>query len=192
MQMLPAPVANSGSLVLSESPQLDDALILRLQYDLATGMHNSDVIASRYGLKDKYQLREYLRQHPSIVLEARRMRALFLSDEATEGRIRAKFLRATEQLIIPIAALVADPRTPIGNRIDGFKQMQRGAGVDGAPAAAAKSEKGGGAPFNLTINFAGGRAQQITGTTVLDADSIPPPTDDTTGSGEDAEVEEDI
>ena len=161
-------------MVLSENPLLDDALILRLQYDLAIGMHNAEVIARRYGLVDQWSLRDYLREHPNIVHEARKLRAEFLSDSATETRIRAKFLRATEQLIIPIAALVADPRTPVTNRIDGFKQMQRGAGVDGAPAAAAKSEKSGGAAFNLTINFAGGRETRIAGTTVVDADDIPP------------------
>jgi len=158
-------------LVLSENPQLDDALILRMQYDLATGMHNSEVIARRYGLDGTNGLKDYLRQHPTIVNEARRLRALFMSDEATEGRIRTKFLRATEDLIIPMTALVADPRTPIAQRIDGFKQIQRGAGVDGAPAAAAREAKTGTA-FNLTINFTGVREQQISGT-VLEADDLP-------------------
>ena len=165
----------TAALTLSDSPQLDDALILRLQYDLATGMHNGEVIARRYGLRDENELKEYLRQHPGIVWEARRLRALFNSDEATEGRIRTKFMRATEQLIIPITALVADPRTPIAQRIDGFKQIQRGAGVDGAPSAAAKEQKALGTPFNLTINFAGGRQKTISATTVVDADEIPPP-----------------
>ena len=161
---------------LAENPQLDDALILRMAYDLALGMHNPGVIARRYGLADEIELRGYLREHPQLVFEARRLRAMFNSDEATEQRIRTKFLRATEQLIIPMTALVADPRTPIAQRIDGFKQIQRGAGVDGAPAAAAKDQKNQGAPFNLTINFAaGGRQQHIAATTVVDADEIRPP-----------------
>jgi hypothetical protein len=175
MDVLDRVIDDPDYLILDENPQLDDALILRLTYDLATGMHNGEAIAKRYGLRDGKELREYLRQHPNVVREAQRLRSLFLSDEATEARIRAKFLRATEQLIIPIAALVADPRTPITNRIDGFKQMQRGAGVDGAPPAAMKAAGGGGTPFSLTINFAGGRAEQITGTTVVDADEIPAP-----------------
>jgi hypothetical protein len=180
-------------MVLDPSPQLDDALILRLQYDLATGMHNSEVIARRYGLGGADSLREYLRQHPQIVFEARKLRTMFQSDEATEARIRTKFLRATEQLIIPIASLVADPRTPITSRIDGFKQIQRGAGVDGA--ATGKDTKTTGTAFSLTINFAGGRAQRIEGTTVLDAEAIPLPKQPprlTTGSDEDNIAEEDV
>jgi hypothetical protein len=178
MDALDSLVSEPLDLVLADNPQLDDALILRMTYDLATGMHNGEVIARRYGLADADQLKDYLRQHPNVVHEAKRLRSLFQSDEATEGRIRAKFLRATEQLIIPIAALVADPRTPINSRIDGFKQIQRGAGVDGV-AAGAKDQGRSGAAFSLTINFAGGRdsadrrAEEITGTTVVDAGDIP-------------------
>src|SRR5215467_79943 len=139
------------ALVLSENPQQDDALILRLTYDLALRMHSPEVIAKRYGLTDEIELRQYLRDHPAIIQDALKARAVFQSDESTEARIRTKFMRATEQLIIPIAALVADPKTPIAQRIDGFKQMQRGAGVDGAPAAAAKDAKALGSAFNLTI-----------------------------------------
>ena len=120
--------------IYDPNPAQEDALILRLQYDLAMGMHDAETIAHRYGLDGKDALKEYLRLHPVIVFEARKLRALYLSDEATEVRIRNKFMHATEQLIIPMTALINDPRTPIAQRIDGFKQFQRGAGVDGAPA----------------------------------------------------------
>jgi hypothetical protein len=160
-------------MVLDENPEKDDALIFRLQHDLATKMHNSDEIAKRYRLRNKDELREYLRAHPQIVVEAMKIRAAFNSEDGSEARVRTKFLRATEDLIIPIHHLVKDPHTPISARIDGFKQLQRGAGVDGAPTPAAAALKGGGSAFNLTINFAGGRSQNISGTTVTDPNSIP-------------------
>jgi hypothetical protein len=182
-------------MVLDQNPYHDDALIQRLQYDLATGMHQPDEIARRYGLKDKNELRNYLRQHPMLVEEARKIKALFNSAEGTETRVRAKFQRATEELIVPIAHVVRDPLTPVGARIDGFRQLQRGAGLDGVSALARGDGAGRqtGTAFNLTINFAGGRQEVISGTTVLDADSIPPPSSGqllTTGSEEDYPEEE--
>jgi hypothetical protein len=88
-----------------------------------------------------------------------------------------KFLQATEELIIPMAGLVADPRTPLSARIDGFKQIQRGAGLDGLSAnAKAQQGKDAGQPFNLVINFAGGReAFNLQATTVVEPDDIPLP-----------------
>jgi hypothetical protein len=181
-------------IILDQNPTADDALIARLQYDLATGMHQPDEIARRYGLKDKNELRNYLRQHPMLVEEARKIKALFNSSEGTETRVRAKFQRATEELIVPIAHVVRDPLTPVGARIDGFRQLQRGAGLDGAPTVLRGSDgKSTGTAFNLTINFAGGRQEVISGTTVLDADSIPPADQSrqlTTGSEEDYPEEE--
>ena len=44
-------------LTLDDNPQLDDALILRLTYDLATRMHSAEVIARRYGLGSVDELR---------------------------------------------------------------------------------------------------------------------------------------
>jgi len=162
-------------LVLDDNPQLDDALIMRLTYDLATKLHKPEVIAHRYGLGGIDELKSYLKSHPAVVARARKLHALFESDGASEERVRMKFLQATEELIIPMAGLVADPRTPLAARIDGFKQIQRGAGLDGL-SANAKSQQGkdAGQPFNLVINFAGGReAFNLNATTVVD-EEIPP------------------
>lgn len=162
--------------VLDDNPLLDDALIMRLTYDLATKFHKPEVIAHRYGLGGREELKSYLTSHPAVVARARKLRALFESDGATEERIRMKFLQATEELIIPMAGLVADPRTPLSARIDGFKQIQRGAGLDGLSAnAKAQQGKDAGQPFQLTINFAGGReAFNLNATTVV-GDDIPLP-----------------
>jgi hypothetical protein len=127
-------------------------------------------------LGGREELKSYLTSHPAVVARARKLRALFESDGATEERIRMKFLQATEELIIPMAGLVADPRTPLSARIDGFKQIQRGAGLDGLSAnAKAQQGKDAGQPFQLTINFAGGReAFNLNATTVV-GDDIPLP-----------------
>lgn len=163
-------------IVLDDNPQLDDALILRLEYDLATQTHRYETIARRYGLAGELELWKYLKAHPSIVAEAKRLRALFQSDEAIEQRVRMRFLVATETLIPPMQHLVADPRTPIAQRIDGFKQIQRGAGVDGAPPKDAKGNPmGPGTAFVLNINFTNGQSTRIAATTVVDPDEIPPP-----------------
>jgi hypothetical protein len=143
---------------LSPNAQLDDALILRLTYDLASRLHSPRAIAHRYGLLDEDQLRDYLIGHPEVVQEAQKLAAIFESDGAAEDRVRMKFLHATEHLIVPMAGLVADPKTPLGARIDGFKQIQRGAGMDGLSSTqrAAQQAGSGGQPFNLTITFTGG------------------------------------
>jgi len=164
-------------LVLDDNPLLDDALILRLTYDLATKLHKPEVIAHRYGLGGVEDLKSYLKSHPAVVQRARKLHALFESDGASEERVRMKFLQATEELIIPMAGLVADPRTPLSARIDGFKQIQRGAGLDGLSAnAKAQQGKDAGQPFQLVINFAGGReAFNLNATTVVEPDEIPLP-----------------
>lgn len=184
---------------LDPNPLLDDALIMRLTYDMATGLHKSDVLARRYGLASPDALRKYLKSHPRIVSEAQKLRALFHSDGSAEDRVRLKFLHATEELITPMAVLVSDPRTPMQTRIDGFKQIQRGAGLDGMTAAAkAAAGKEQGQPFQLTINFAHGREPlNITGEVIENAE-IPTPSmqleqigRSTSGSAEDFEEEED-
>lgn len=164
-------------LTLDDNPLLDDALILRLTYDLATKLHKPEIIAHRYGLRGREELRRYLLDHPKIVQEARKLSAMYQSDGASEERVRMKFLQATEELIIPIAGVVADPRTPLTARIDGFKQLQRGAGLDGLTSNAKnQQQRDAGQPFNLTISFAGGReALNINATTVVEDDLIPPP-----------------
>jgi len=163
-------------LVLDNNPQLDDALILRLQYDLATKTHTYDDIARRYGLTNVAELADYLKTHPNIVTEAKKLRALFNSDRAVEERVRLRFLYATESLIAPMQHIAGDIRTPIGARIDAFKQIQRGAGVDGLPAQQRGAAGGntGGQPFHLNIIFSNGQRTQISGTPVIDADEIPP------------------
>jgi hypothetical protein len=112
-----------------------------------------------------------------ILAEAKKLRALFDSDESVETRVRMRFLHATESLIAPMHNLVADNRTPVSARIDGFKQIQRGAGVDGMPAERRGTGATGpsGTAFVLNINFRNGQSTKISGTTVLDADEIPGP-----------------
>jgi hypothetical protein len=182
-------------LVLDSNPQIDDALIQRLKYDLATKTHNYEVIAKRYGLSGVPELFEYLRSHPAVTEDAKKLRALFQSDESIEARVRMRFLVATESLIAPMHNLVADPNTPTNARIDGFKQIQRGAGVDGVPAASRGEggSPGGGTPFVLNINFKNGERTTISGTTVVDANEIPGPDDQATLPGlEEAEYDEDV
>ena len=162
---------------LSDNPLLDDALILRLTYDLASRTHPPEQIAVRYGLGDVDGLKDYLRAHPSIVSEAAQLRKeneLQGGEDQDETRVRKKFLHATEELIMPVAGIVADPRTPISARIDGFKQLQRGAGLDGLPPQARQQAREMGQPFNLTINFgAGGRDAVNIVAEVLDNSQIP-------------------
>jgi hypothetical protein len=162
------------SIVLSENPQLDDALILRLQYDLALGIHLPDAIAQRYGLPDKKALWEYLRRHPRIVEGARKMKALAESDQGVEERLRLKAMHATEDLIHTTHELAQDIRTPMQQRLDAFKQLSRVAGVDGLRDKATTGSGGVGHSFVLNILFSGGDQKTIEGT-VVDNDAILPP-----------------
>ena len=184
---------NSQFMVLSENPQQDDALIYRLQWDLACLAHPLDEIAQRYRFQDKQELKDYLRHHPSIVKEGAEVaRPLQQRRSHRAAGAPVKFMQVTEHLIMPMAQLVKDTNTPIAARVDAFKQIQRGAGVDGAPPPALKGGGGGGTAFSLTINFAGGRRPEvIEGTTVVDG-SIPNPAiaglSLTTGSDDDPGV----
>ena len=59
---------------LDPNPLLDDALIMRLTYDLAAGIHRADILAVRYGFPDVAALRRYLAKHPAIVRKRRKPR----------------------------------------------------------------------------------------------------------------------
>lgn len=159
-------------LVLSEKPAHDDALIQRLQYDLAIKIHPPTEIARRYGFFDLDELREYLTMHPGIVENVKKIRALFESEEGIETRMRAKFQFATEALIPTMADLVASDNVPIAQRIDGFKQLQRGAGMDGSRSNA---DGPAGQRFVLNIMFGGDQNMRIAGVVPEDASTIPPP-----------------
>jgi len=158
---------------LSDIPDQDEALILRLQYDIATGVHTPDTIAKRYGMKDEAELRVFLRDHPQICKNIERMIAVFESDAATDERVRFKFLNATEDLILPMAHIAGNLDIPPQIRIDAFKQIQRGAGVDGVGAGKERGGIGSGQQFVLNIMFRGGKPENIIGETVTNADEIP-------------------
>jgi hypothetical protein len=162
-------------LVLDGGAAIEDALIQRLKYDLATKTHTYETIAKRYGLGGTQELLRYLSDHPGIVEDAKKIRAMFQSDQNVEGRVRTLFLHAAENLIPTMHNLVMDARTPVSARVDGFKQIQRGAGVDGTPRLAPGQQGTGGTPFVLNINFKNGTQTRIAGTTVLDAGEIPAP-----------------
>ena len=137
---------------LDPNPALDDALILRLQYDLAAKIHPRATIAQRYGFTGVGALLSYLANHPQIVENVKKARAVIESDEGSETRVRLKALQATEVLIAPTAGIAMDPRVAPQQRIDAFKQLSRVAAVDGS-AAAQMAKASGGAAFTLNILF---------------------------------------
>src|SRR5262252_4319386 len=96
-------------LVLNEDPQRDDALIQRLQYDLATKIHPPAEISRRYGFLDVEELRDYLMAHPQLIDGVKKIRALFECVEGIEARMRAKFQFATEDLIPVMHDMVKSP-----------------------------------------------------------------------------------
>lgn len=143
----------ANSFPLDPNPLLDDALVMRLTYDLAADIHPADEIATRYGFPDKSGLRDYLRLHPTIIKNAQRAKALINSEEGSEGRARLKAMQATEALISSTANIAWDPRIPPQQRIDAFKQLSRVGGLDGSAAAQAARAGAGGPAFTLNILF---------------------------------------
>jgi hypothetical protein len=136
---------------LDSNPLLDDALIMRLTYDLAAAIHPPEVIALRYGFHDVLEMRAYLTRHPQIIINAQKAKALMESDEGSEARIRLRAMQATEDLIPATASIAADPRIAPQQRIDAFKQLSRVSGLDAS--AAARAAGAGGPAFTLNILF---------------------------------------
>lgn len=145
---------------LDPNPLLDDALIMRLTYDMAAGIHEGDTLAARYGFADTAALRRYLKKHPQIIVNAQKGRAIVESDENTEGRVRLRAMQATEDLIPTTAAIAADPRIGPQQRIEAFKQLSRVSGLDAS--AAAKAANPGGPAFSLNIIFRNAPTETIT------------------------------
>jgi hypothetical protein len=161
-------------IVLNDNPDLDDALILRLQFDLAAKIHDYNEIAIRYGLGTDDRLFFYLARHPDIVAGVKKMKAMFESEHGVEGRIRLKAMEATERLVAPIANLALDGKVNAQQRIDALKQLSRIAGVDGLSGG--KDAKGlpGGAAFVLNMFF-DETPTRFLGTAVINPDEIPGP-----------------
>jgi hypothetical protein len=147
--------------VLHDNPELDDALILRLQYDLAAKIHTYQEIAVRYGLRSVAGLFEYLTDHPTVTTGVKKIRAVWESEENAEIRVRQKALQAAEHLIAPTAGIAANPNINVQARIDAFKQLARVGGVDGLPMSA-KQQGAGGTAFTLNILFRDGTKEQLT------------------------------
>jgi len=143
---------------LDPNPLLDDALIMRLTYDIATGIHEGEVLAARYGFDGVAGMRRYLLRHPQIIRNAQKTKALMDSDEGSEARVRLKAMHATEELIPATAGIAADPRIAPQQRIDAFKQLSRVSGLD---ASAAKAAGAGGPAFTLNILFRKNPAEKL-------------------------------
>ena len=170
---------------LDPNPVIDDALIMRLTYDIATGIHEGAVLATRYGFADLAALRRYLLKHPQIIRNAQKTKALVDSDEGSEARVRLKAMHATEELIPATAGIAADPRIAPQQRIDAFKQLSRVSGLDAAAAAKAGS---GGPAFTLNILFRNNPAEKLAFTPEKTVAMITPGVIDE----DDAEYEDDV
>ncbi len=154
--------------VITGEAELEDAVLMRFMQDLANGIHDYPAIATRYGFPDQKAMFDYLVAHPAVRATVQKYKALNDSDGGAEGRVRLKALYATEMAIASMAAIAVDPRTPIGQRIDAFKQLSRVGAVDGQPAVAAKGAggQGGGNAFTVNFHFSGGRTETLTTTVV--------------------------
>lgn len=171
---------------LDPNPFLDDALISRLTYDIATGIHTGDMLATRYGFADQTALRKYLLKHPQIIVNAKKGRALVESDENTENRVRLRAMQATEDLIPATHGIALDPRIAPQQRIDAFKQLSRVSGLD---SAATRVAGAGGPAFTLNILFRNNPAEKLT----LQADeAMPAPVMLTPGVTDDPEWDEEV
>lgn len=164
--------------ILQESvPSLAPELRLPLRYDLVNKITDYETIGERYGFGGKAGLIKFLHSDPEFCAEVGKMRAAISSDMNAQDRCRVKAAHASEELVAPIAGLVANPATPAATRIDGFKQLNRMAGVDGIPAAGKSGDAAPGTQFSLTINMPDGRSETIT--TVVEAPAaIAPPDED--------------
>lgn len=138
---------------MDPDPEMDDAMLMRLQYDLAIGIHTPEELAQRYGFSDSADLQAYFARRPSLISATAKMKALFESDEGTETRVRAKAMLAAEKLIPPVARIAGNPHVAPQQRIDAFKQLSRVGGLDGSAAALAAKAGQGGTPFTLNIMF---------------------------------------
>jgi hypothetical protein len=158
-------------------PTLAPELRLPLRYDLVNKIHDYETIAERYGFGDKAGLIRFLQSEPEFSADVGRLRSLLGSDMSAQERCRLKAAIASEELVARIAGIVANPGTTAAAAIDGFKQLNRMAGVDGIPATGKNGEATPGTQFSLTINMPDGRSETIT--TVVEAPTaIAPPAED--------------
>lgn len=167
--------SQSVDAVIQAVPFIDRDLLTPLRFDLVNQVHSYKTIAERYGLGDESGLVAWLQANPAFAQEVAKLRAMFSSDMSAQDRARLKAALASEELIPDIFKLVASPTTSAATKVDGFKQLNRMAGIDGIPAAS-KDGGGSGTQFNLTINLPTG-VEKIT-TTVVDQPVIEPPQDD--------------
>lgn len=143
----------------------------QLKHEIASNLYEEDVLAKRHGLKS---IRKYLIDHAWLIPEIKALRAQKASELSVQERCRQKAALASEELIPDIVSVVANPTTSAASKIDGFKQLNRMAGVDGLPAATRDNQAQPGSQFNLTMVF---RDRTETISTIVEAPNptIAPP-----------------
>lgn len=140
------------AIVNTTKANIDDANLLRFIQDIAYAIHSPDEIAERWGLTDHAGLNNYLRQHPALLVEIAKLRAVHKSDASVEERNRLKANYGVEMALTGIVNMAVDPTLKAAERLDAFRALQKQAGVDkvaeGKGAVAANA-------FNVTINLPG-------------------------------------
>jgi hypothetical protein len=141
------------SMVEQARLELSPEHVEKLKNDLARGIYEPDVIALRYGLRDETGLRRYLIAHPWVITEAKAMKALFDSGQATAERIEVKSQTAYEDGGIPaMYSIVTNPLAAPRDRIEAAKEMR----LSGRIGVVSKDGAVAGTQFSLTIHMPSG------------------------------------
>jgi hypothetical protein len=162
---------------LPTTPELPDRLRIPLLHDLAGGLRELEDLGQHYGLGGEQGLRVFLAANPEFKKEAATLRALNKSDMSVQDRGRTKAAHASEELIVDIAAIAANPANAAPVRIDAFKQLNRMAGIDGIANTNKNSEGATGTPFNLIINLPDGKTERLTTVVESPTTALPAPDD---------------
>jgi hypothetical protein len=151
-----------------EIPVLSSEMTECLKFDLASGIHEAETIAERYGFDGRPGLQAYLLANRWLHEDAKHLRAVLESDQNTAKRVQLKGLYGCEEAIPDLVGIVKDRTCHPKDRIDAYKELRQSGGL----GVAGKEGVGSGTQFSLVINMPG-HTEKITATVPKIAISAP-------------------
>jgi len=142
-------------------PILSSEMVECLKFDLASGIHEAETIADRYGFDGKPGLQAYLLANRWLHDDAKHLRAVLESDQNTGKRVQLKGLYGCEEAIPDLVGIVKNQNLHPKDRIDAYKELRQSGGL----GISAKEGSGSGTQFSLVINMPG-HTEKILATSV--------------------------
>lgn len=159
--------------VLAPTADLEDNFLRRLCDDLANGIFTFADIARRYGFTDVSSLHRFLVDHPNVVREVKRLKALRESDRGVQETAQIRSAHAYNDRVHHIGGMIGNPNVGAKEQLDAAKLLAAAGGITNTGGKDGRAGDSG-SSFSLTLNIGNGTSIRLV-PTVVEADEVPAP-----------------